>query len=127
MNPIDVTALQPAPPSRAPERDGGGVAAVRGKPDRSEAVESKAAASSPQPPKASEMEALLERFERKNTSLSFQVDDSSGRTVILVRDSATSEVIKQIPSEDMLRVAQRLEAHLENLYDGAGLLLSDQI
>ena len=127
MNPIDATALQTAQAARAPERDAGGVGAVREAPARPQAARPESAASEPQPPQASEMEALLERFERKNTNLSFQVDDSSGRTVIQVRDSETSEVLKQIPSEDMLRVAQRLEAHLENLDDGAGLLLSDQI
>ena len=127
MNPIDATTLQSTQAARVPEREARGVAAARDAPQRSQAARPQPAAAEPEPPQAKEMEALLERFERKNTSLSFQVDDTSGRTVILVRDSVTSEVIKQIPSEDMLRVAQRLEAHLENLDDGTGVLLSDQI
>lgn len=127
MNPIDATTLQSAQATRAPERNASGIGAAREVPGRSQAARQEPADAAPKPPETSEMQALLERFERKNTNLSFKVDDSSGRTVIEVRDSKTSEVLKQIPSEDMLRVAQRLEAHLENLDDGAGVLVSDQI
>jgi len=128
MNAIDASAvLQQA--ARGPEREtrpGQGATAPR---EKSAAPASSAAsvARPAQPPERKDMEALLQRLDSKNTSLSFQVDDESGRTVILVRDSVTAEVIKQIPSEDMLRVAQRLEAHLDNLDDGVGLLLTDEV
>ena len=41
--------------------------------------------------------------------LEFRIDDNSGRTVITVRDSDTQEVIRQIPSEQLLDVAARIE------------------
>jgi flagellar protein FlaG len=41
--------------------------------------------------------------------LEFRIDDNSGRTVITVRDSETQEVIRQIPSEQLLDVAARIE------------------
>ena len=40
--------------------------------------------------------------------LQFTVEDSSENTVILVRDTETNEVIRQIPSEDALKLAQAL-------------------
>ncbi len=40
--------------------------------------------------------------------LTFSVDKDSGRTVIKVVDSNTKEVIRQFPSEEMLRVAKEL-------------------
>ncbi len=43
-------------------------------------------------------------------NLSFRVDKGSGRTVITVVDSVTKEVIRQIPSEEVLAVSQALEA-----------------
>ena len=69
---------------------------------------------------------MLERIAAKDTRLSFQVDDHSGRTVITIRDAITSEVLKQIPSEEMLNVARRLEAHLSESADGSGVLLADE-
>lgn len=41
-------------------------------------------------------------------NLRFSVDESTGRTVITVTDAATKEVIRQIPSEEMLAVARAL-------------------
>lgn len=42
--------------------------------------------------------------------LQFTVDEYSGRTVIKVLDSETKEVIRQIPPEEMLRIASHLSA-----------------
>jgi flagellar protein FlaG len=41
-------------------------------------------------------------------NLRFSVDDSTGRTVITVTDASTKEIIRQIPSEEMLAVARAL-------------------
>jgi len=41
-------------------------------------------------------------------NLNFSVDEASGETVIKVIDSESSEVIRQIPSEEMLALARRL-------------------
>jgi flagellar protein FlaG len=37
--------------------------------------------------------------------LNFQLDDTSGRTIIRVTNPETGEVIRQIPSEEVLRLA----------------------
>lgn len=44
-----------------------------------------------------------------NNALQFNIDDSTGQTVIKVIDTDTKEVIKQIPSEDMLALAKALD------------------
>ena len=41
--------------------------------------------------------------------LIFSVDDASGRIIVEVKDSATGEIIRQIPSEDALRMLDHLE------------------
>lgn len=43
-----------------------------------------------------------------NGSLQFQIDKDTGTTVVKVIDVDTKEVIKQIPSEDMLNLAKAL-------------------
>ncbi len=42
-------------------------------------------------------------------NLSFNLDDSSGRVVVKVTDSLSGEVIRQIPSEEALKLAESLD------------------
>lgn len=44
-----------------------------------------------------------------NTSLDFHVDKDTDKLVVKVVDTSTKEVIKQIPSEDMLALAKALD------------------
>jgi flagellar protein FlaG len=54
-----------------------------------------------------------------NRDLHFTVDDNSGQTVIKVLDSETKEVIRQIPPEELLRIAT-------TMIEGKSLLLKVQ-
>lgn len=47
------------------------------------------------------------------------MDDTTGRTVITVRDSATGETIRQIPNEEALRLARELGNQPSALIDMA--------
>ena len=42
-------------------------------------------------------------------SLNFRVDQGSGRMVVTVTDGETGEVIRQVPGEEALKMAQRIE------------------
>jgi flagellar protein FlaG len=55
----------------------------------------------------SQISDFVQNFQR---DLQFSVDKESGRTVIKVVDSKTEEVIRQIPSEETLRIAQNLDS-----------------
>lgn len=50
--------------------------------------------------------------------LDFYIDEPTGQTVITVRDRETDQVIRQIPSEEILAVAERINEMHE-----AGLLM----
>ncbi|MBA1264714.1 flagellar protein FlaG [Stutzerimonas nitrititolerans] len=41
--------------------------------------------------------------------LNFDLDDSSGKMVVKVTDRSTGEVVRQIPTEEALRLAENLE------------------
>ena len=45
----------------------------------------------------------------KNHQLQFRVDQGSGQLVVTVTDGETGEVIRQVPGEDALKMAQRIE------------------
>jgi flagellar protein FlaG len=55
------------------------------------------------------VQKLSELASGKERSLQFQVDEISGRTVITVINSTTNQVVRQIPSEELLAVARNLE------------------
>jgi flagellar protein FlaG len=51
----------------------------------------------------------LETFmESMNRYLEFRVDQDSGRTVVTVKDKTTGDVVRQIPTEEVLRLAHNL-------------------
>jgi flagellar protein FlaG len=52
---------------------------------------------------ARQLESFLKRV---NRSLEFHVDDASGRMVCSVRDAETGDLIRQIPNEEVLRMAE---------------------
>ncbi|QGX38288.1 flagellar protein FlaG [Permianibacter aggregans] len=60
-------------------------------------------------------------------SLQFNVDEQTGTTIITVRNSQTDEVIRQIPSEALLKLAQRIEALSETQKEAQGLFLQSEI
>ena len=76
-------------------------------------------------------EQVSKQAEINGRSLSFTIDDDIGRTVVKVIDRETEEVIRQIPSEELIRVARAVNALNEQLSDaasatGKGLLLDEQ-
>lgn len=69
----------------------------------------------------SELEAYVQSSQR---NLNFQVDDRSGRVIVQVIDASNDRVIRQIPSEEMVAISQRLQEYLdENQAGYKGMLL----
>lgn len=58
--------------------------------------------------KASRVAAELERIAPPNASLRFRVDPEAGRVVVSVVDAETGDILRQIPSEEALAIAQSL-------------------
>ncbi|MCA6062543.1 flagellar protein FlaG [Thalassolituus marinus] len=51
---------------------------------------------------------INEYVQKSERTLDFQLDEDSGKTIIRVYDKASSELIRQIPSELALELAQKL-------------------
>ncbi len=73
-------------------------------------------------PKAlqSALSKMTEHVQNLQRALQFSVDEESGETVVKVVDSETKEVIRQIPSEELLAIANRLRST-------AGVLLAESV
>ncbi len=66
---------------------------------------------------------LNDFIQRQDRALQFEVDDVTGDTVIKVMDSATDEVIRQIPSEELLALARRMM----QMNEDKGTLFQDKV
>lgn len=61
------------------------------------------------PAKLAEAIAAVQRFVQNTTeNLNFSVDKTTGKTVVQLVNADTGEVLRQIPSEEMLSIAQAL-------------------
>jgi flagellar protein FlaG len=72
-----------------------------------------------------QIEAAVSKINQQLSSpagLSFQIDPKSGDSVVTVIDSSNNTVIRQIPSELSLRIAQSIENQ-----QSKGLLVSDKV
>lgn len=79
------------------------------------------------------LDKVNRQMELNNSSLRFQTDESSGKMVVAIYDAATDEVIRQIPSEQALSTAQKLNEFMErsksdplDTSSSVGLLLNSQ-
>jgi flagellar protein FlaG len=62
------------------------------------------------------VEAIRAHIQVVHRQIQFSVDEQSGETIIKVVDADTQEVIRQIPPEEMIAIAQQLS-------EGSGMLL----
>ncbi|GAC15190.1 flagellar protein FlaG [Aliiglaciecola lipolytica] len=61
-----------------------------------------------------------------NRQLSFSVDEKSERQVVKVTDSESGEVIRQIPSEEVLALSERIKELQSDVGSAVGVLLNKQ-
>jgi flagellar protein FlaG len=65
------------------------------------------------PTKPSELQAAVEKIQefvsKAASDINFSIDEDSGRTVVKVIDRTTKDVIRQMPSQEMLDLAQAMD------------------
>ena len=68
---------------------------------------------------ASAVKKISSFFQAEQRSVAFNLDTDSGKMVMQIRDIKSNELIRQIPSEDVLKLAKRLD-------DLTGILFKEQ-
>ena len=66
---------------------------------------------------------LREYVQSMKRDMDFSVDDKTGRFVVKVYDSETKELIRQIPSEEMLAISRHLVEAMEDAEARKGFLI----
>lgn len=66
-----------------------------------------------QPPNQQQLQEAVERIRQvvapAAQNLQFSIDKELGRTIVRVMDTSTNEVIRQIPSEEMVAISKALD------------------
>lgn len=80
-----------------------------------------------EPPKMDVLKALVVEgnalFKNVNSNLLFQIDDSTNQVVVKIVDSKTGELVRQIPTVEMLDFIRRMK----ELEGNAGAVLSKKV
>ena len=79
-------------------------------------------------PRCVDFQKIVSYGESLGRSLAISVDERSGDFIVKVQNASTEEVVRQIPSEEVLRIAAAIQEQFSNLElmgeEGArGLLL----
>lgn len=70
----------------------------------------------------------IEQFlQAQNRNLAFSVDSSTQRSVVTVTEANSGDVIRQIPSEEVLRLAERLRELQTDVGSSVGVLFNNQV
>lgn len=62
----------------------------------------------------------------RNRQLAFSIDEESQRSVVKVTDSESGEVIRQIPSEEVLALSERIKELQSDVGAAVGVLFNKQ-
>lgn len=66
-------------------------------------------------------------LEGQNRNLSFSIDENTERSVVTVLDSDSGDVIRQIPSEELLVLAERIQELQQDVGSRVGVLINNQV
>lgn len=69
---------------------------------------------------------ISEFLQSTSTQLAFSIDEATDRQVVTVKDADSGDVIRQIPSEEVLKIAERINELQSEFGSSAGLLLRGQ-
>lgn len=72
--------------------------------------------------------AKVESFLKvQNRDLAFTIDENTNRSVVTVKDSTSGDVIRQIPSEEVLKLADRIQELQQDVGDSVGVFINNQV
>ena len=72
--------------------------------------------------------AKVESFLKvQNRDLAFTIDENTNRSVVTVKDSKSGDVIRQIPSEEVLKLADRIQELQQDVGDSVGVFINNQV
>ncbi len=94
-------------------------------PEGGNTVPPEASSAAPKPQQLDDAVSSINEFvQNLSRSLQFSVDEASGRTIVKVTDSETGDLIRQIPSDEILAISKAIA---ESMGEADGFLLRDRV
>jgi len=72
-------------------------------------------------------DTLQAHFDVNNKKLNFSVNGDTGRLIVKVVDPESGEIIKELPSEAVLKMAINIEKFQDNISASSGLLFDEMV
>ena len=63
----------------------------------------------------------------QDRDLTFSIDENTNRSVVTVKDSQSGDVIRQIPSEELLKLAERIQELQQDVGNSVGVFINNQV
>ena len=64
-----------------------------------------------------DLQASLQMLQQKNTQLNFSVHEKTDRVMVQITDQSTGDLIREIPSEEFLDMAAKLQEMVGLMFD----------
>lgn len=76
---------------------------------------------------SSALDEVSQFVQSQNRNLNFSYDEQSNRSVVKVTDSETGELIRQIPSEEVLQLSERIRDLQTDVGSAVGVLFNKEV
>lgn len=63
----------------------------------------------------------------QNRNLTFSIDEETSKSVVTVKDSESGDVIRQIPSEEVLKLAERIQELQQDVGSSVGVFINNEV
>ncbi|GAA0830674.1 MULTISPECIES: flagellar protein FlaG [Marinomonas] len=74
-----------------------------------------------------QIEEMNSKMTQLNVRLSFETTEDGGRNIIKVVDQSSGDVVRQIPTEDFLKMSERIDDIISELSDVKGTLVNSRV
>ncbi|GGN16046.1 MULTISPECIES: flagellar protein FlaG [Marinomonas] len=76
---------------------------------------------------AEEIESANRKMSQLNVQLSFEMTEDSKYNIVKVLDQTTGDVVRQMPTEEFIKMSERIDAIMSQLSDVKGTLVNSQV
>lgn len=74
-----------------------------------------------------DVQEMNQKMSQLNVQLTFEMADDQKQNIVKVLDQSTGDVVRQIPTEEFLKMSERIDAIMNQLSDIKGTLVNSEV
>ena len=74
-----------------------------------------------------DIQEMNQKLSQLNVHLTFEIADDQKQNIVKVLDQSTVDVVRQIPTEEFLKMSERIDAIMNQLSDIKGTLVNSEV